>query len=207
VDDLPASTIPAAPPRWTDYVHLDDVTRAGLNPKDHDLEVVKRSIRRFGFVDSAVHDGRTDRIIAGHGRLESLQAMHAAGEPAPDGILRHEDGGWMMPVQMGWASRSDEEAAALLVVLNKATELGGWVEDELSDLLQGLRAHDDGDQLLQLSGFTIAEADALLAKLNPEPPTFDPVDDGTRLDQKKPTCCPSCGFQWRFGPRGQVEPV
>lgn len=193
-------------PRWTEYVALDDVVESELNPKDHDIGMVKASIRRFGFVDGAIHDGRTGRIIAGHGRLETLHAMHDEGESAPDGIVAREDGGWMMPVQFGWSSRSDAEAAALLVVLNKATEAGGWDPQGLHELLDGLKGLDADPELFELSGFTDAEFAKLAARLDTVP-DFDPeAGDGTRLDQREPTQCPSCGHRWRVGPRGEVQP-
>jgi DNA modification methylase len=175
-------TVPATTtaPRYTEYVALGAVARADLNPKEHDLEVVKRSIRRFGFVDGAVHDGRTDRIIAGHGRLEALQEMAAGGESAPDGIVVDADGAWLMPVQKGWSSRSDDEAASLLVVLNKATELGGWNDVELTQLLEGLAASGDED-LLGLSGFSEDDLEALRADAKKR--EYDEDEDPDRFDE------------------------
>ena len=34
----------------------------------------------------------------------------------------------------GWSSRSGTEAGAALIALNRATELGGWVDEELDHL-------------------------------------------------------------------------
>ena len=34
----------------------------------------------------------------------------------------------------GWSSRSDTEAGAALIALNRITELGGWVDEELDHL-------------------------------------------------------------------------
>ena len=33
-----------------------------------------------------------------------------------------------------WSSRSDTEAGAALIALNRTTELGGWVDEELDHL-------------------------------------------------------------------------
>ena len=75
-------------PRRIEYVPLADVIPAPRNPRAHSsLPLVRASIDRFGFVDGAVHDGRTGRIVAGHGRLEALTAMEAAGEHPPDGVI------------------------------------------------------------------------------------------------------------------------
>lgn len=154
------------PPRRIRYVPLSQVAEADLNPKDHDLDMVVGSIRRFGFVDGAVHDGRTDQIIAGHGRLAALRRMRDAGENAPEGVIPGVDGEWLMPVQEGWSSRSDAEALALLVQLNKATEAGGWNPAELEQALAALKAEDD--ELFRASGFVDAELDALRAQLAEE---------------------------------------
>ena len=43
----------------------------------------------------------------------------------------------------GWSSRSDTEAGAALIALNRATELGGWVDEELIRLLTDLANQPD----------------------------------------------------------------
>lgn len=168
-----------SPQRFVDYVPLEDVLPATRNPKGHSDEMIQRSIRRFGFVDAAVHDGRTGRIIAGHGRTEALWAIRRAGEEPPEGVIVDEDGRWLVPVQKGWSSRSDGEAEALLVVLNRATEAGGWNEGELAELLGDLRAGPDPD-LLELSGFTAADHDRMVAELAEQ--TFEAADDPEEFD-------------------------
>lgn len=156
-------TAPAAP-RRIEYVRLSDVQPAERNPRLHQsIEKVKGSIRRFGFVEGAVHDGRTDRIIAGHGRTEALAAMKAAGEPAPEGIGLAEDGEWLMPLQVGWSSATDDDAEALLVALNRLTETGGWAKEELAHLLDELR--QDTPAAFDLTGFENADVDAMLAEM------------------------------------------
>ena len=43
----------------------------------------------------------------------------------------------------GWSSRSDTEAGAALIALNRTTELGGWVDEELIRLLTDLADQPD----------------------------------------------------------------
>lgn len=179
--------------RRIDYVLLSEVQPALRNPRLHsNLEDVKQSIRTSGFVESAVHDGRTGRIIAGHGRLEALQAMEAADEDVPDGIEKR-DGRWVMPLTVGWSSRDDAEAERMVVWLNRAPETGGWDDQQLAALLTDLRATDDG---LVGSGYSSDDLDALLAELMP--PNFQPQngDGQPRLDVRNPTICPQCGFSF-----------
>lgn len=158
------TTTPAAAPRRIEYLPLSAVTPADRNPRQHlSLPKVKGSIRRFGFVEGAVHDGRTDKIIAGHGRKEALEEMHAAGEDVPEGItVDPESGEWLMPVQFGWSSINDSEAEALLVALNRLTETGGWTPD-LGQLLDDLRR--DAPEAFEVTGYESADVDAMLAEL------------------------------------------
>lgn len=173
----------AAPPRWTAYEPLRDVVPAVRNPKGHDVDRIAASIARFGFVDGAVHDGRTGRFIAGHGRLEALSAMEARGDEPPEGVVVG-DRGWEMPVQMGWSSRDDAHAEALLIMLNRGVELGGWIDADLVPMLDDLRL-GDSPELLELSGFDPGQLDAMIADLaaaadrDAEVPAYDPdaLDD------------------------------
>ena len=43
----------------------------------------------------------------------------------------------------GWSSRADTEAGAALIALNRTTELGGWVDEELIRLLTDLADQPD----------------------------------------------------------------
>ena len=171
---------PVRLPRQIRYVALADVTDAEDNPRAHEsLDVVKRSIRRFGFVDGAVHDGRTDRIIAGHGRKQALVEMREAGEDVPEGVLVLDDGQWSMPVQVGWSSATDEEAQILLVNLNRLVETGGWVQGGLNAMLVELRSTVPLAEF-ELTGWTSPQLDEMLAEAaNQE---YEALEDPADLD-------------------------
>jgi len=144
--------------RSVTYMALDEITVAPRNPKGHDLAAIGRSVSRFGFTEPIVLDERTGRLVAGHGRLEHLRALEAEGATPPDGVTLTTTG-WTVPVIRGWASNSDEEAEAYLVASNRLTELGGWDDAALADLLSGM-----GDILRETAGFTDADLDLLLAE-------------------------------------------
>lgn len=131
-------------PRRVEYLPLDEVAPDSRNPKNHDTELIDASIGRFGMLDLIVRDGRTGKIISGHGRHKVLSAMSAKGETPPEGIRTDDEGRWLIPVVTGWSSRTDTEAAAALIAMNKTTELGGWVDDELLSLLDDLEEAGEG---------------------------------------------------------------
>lgn len=144
--------------RKTEYVPLSGLTPDPRNPKSHSLEVIDASVGRFGVIDQIAVDGRTGYIISGHGRTKTLAAMKERGESPPEGVQVSDDGEWLVPVTTGWSSRTDSEAAAALIALNRTTELGGWVDEDLLGLLDDLADMEDG---LDGVGFTPSEIETL----------------------------------------------
>lgn len=155
-----------AAPRRTEYIPLDHLMADPSNPKAHDLAVIDASVGRFGVIDQIVRDDRTGYIISGHGRHETLRRMRDRGDNPPEGIRVDAGGHWLAPVIVGWASRTDSEARAALIALNRTTELGGWVDDALLDMLDGLI--EEGDHGLEGVGFDDDSIDALRERLAAE---------------------------------------
>jgi len=120
---------------------IDGIEGAERNPKKHSAEL-GTAIDRFGFADGVILDERTGRLVAGHGRTARLITMQTEGQDAPDGIEVNQDGAWLLPVQRGWSSRSDQEAEAFLVAHNRLTEQGGWDEAELLEILDQFEGDD-----------------------------------------------------------------
>lgn len=141
-------------PRRTEYIPLDHLQADPANPKAHDGDAIDASIGRFGLIDQIVRDDRTGYIISGHGRDETLRRMRDRGDNPPEGVRVDAGGHWLIPVVVGWASRTDAEARAALIALNQTTILGGWVDDSLLELLDNLGdftgvgfSEDDTDDL------------------------------------------------------------
>lgn len=147
--------------RRIDYVRLDEIREAEINPKEHDRSSIAASIDRFGFVTPGLRDERTGRLIAGHGRTMVLRDKQAAGEAPPDGVRVDESGEWLVPVIVGWSSRNEAEAAAYLIIDNHHPTLGGWDNAGLADLLRTIEEADA--DLLDVVGVDLADLDALLA--------------------------------------------
>lgn len=180
---------PQTAARRLTFEAIDGLVPALKNPKRHDLDALGASVGRFGFLEPVVVDDRTGRLVAGHGRVEELQRMHARGAPPPSGIdVDEKTGAWSVPVVRGWASRTDAEADAYLVASNRTTELGGWDAGALSELLSGLAETDD----LLGSGYDDSSLADLLESLTP--------DDPEAGDPRRPTDAPTLADRFLVPP-------
>lgn len=147
------------PPRWLEYLPLSELKRAPRNPKGHAQQIISESMTVHGYVEAITIDERTGRLVAGHGRLDELEARRAAEGDPPDGIMVEGDE-WLVPVQRGWRSTSDAQAENYLLVSNQGTIAGGWIDEELRQMIGDLAEAGE----LAGSGFTDEEVAALLAE-------------------------------------------
>lgn len=155
--------------RTIKHVPLASLQGDPKNPKAHALQTIGESIGRFGYLEPIVVDERTGYIVSGHGRTNALRFAEERGDLPPEGVLIDGDNHWLVPVVTGWSSRSDAEARAALIALNRTTEQGGWQDETLLALLEELALMDDG--LLGV-GFDEDEIQELRDKL-------DAIDEGT----------------------------
>lgn len=126
-----------------EYVALGELQRAVRNPKLHRHDVIEDSVKRHGFIQPPLIDESTGRLVAGHGRIETLHNMQVshAGNPAyePPGFVKvREDGEWLVPVLRGIAFESEREAEEFLLADNRSSEIGGWDDSVLSASLQSV---------------------------------------------------------------------
>jgi len=126
------------------YFRIDEIIGADLNPKDHDIGVVIHSIKRFGFTSPLIRNESNEQLVAGHGRLEALIKMYKAEYSLPKGILKDEDGMWLVPVITGLNFENEEEALTYLIADNKLTEMGGWDQQTLLSILDSIKDDLDG---------------------------------------------------------------
>jgi len=173
--------------RTIEYMPLAElVTRLHpQNPKSHDIGAIIESYKVHGYVASGVIDSRTGLFLAGHGRTIALNMMQKQGMDAPDGIRNGGDD-WLVPVQVGYESKSDVQAKSYIVADNKLTIAGGWNEPALAELLQEVAG--SVDMALSSTGFSGDELDDLLRDLGmAEEPPEDPgaqVDRAEELNKK-----------------------
>lgn len=141
--------------------HMEPWSR---NPKLHDKETTKASIRRFGFTAPVLLDEDTGKIIAGHGRTEALAEIKAEGAPPPRRVKVDDKGNWCVLTVRGLSFDSEAEAEAYLIADNRIGELGGWDDEMLKPMLEELRQNSEAG--LQGVGYKDKDVDALIREQN-----------------------------------------
>ena len=156
-----------------EYVALSEIVGADVNPKDHDIGQIYQSMKRFGFTSPIMMNEKTGKLLAGHGRLETLAMFKKGGDTPPERIrVREEDGEWLVPVLRGINFDSDVEAQAYLLADNRLTELGGWHTDELVMSLQGI-LQEGGD--LEGVGWDLDDVEDLITDSERERFEVEPI--------------------------------
>ena len=100
--------------------------------------------------------------------------------------------GWK-EIAVTWVDVDEATAARIVVVDNRSSDLAGWDEALLTELLGEL----DG---LEGTGFDRPDLDRLLESLAP-PEGFPDPESGMETDY----CCPSCGYEWSGLPRPRAD--
>jgi hypothetical protein len=113
------------PDVYVQMVPLSHLEKWPRNPKLHDLDGIKASIAKFGFTQPIVIDERSHKMVAGHGRLEALSQLKAAGAKLPARVQAQGDE-WLVPVLRGIKFESEKDAEEYLLADNRLTETGGW---------------------------------------------------------------------------------
>lgn len=142
------------------YMDVAKLVPARRNPKRHAESDIQASLNRFGYAEPIMLDERTERLVAGHGRVEALVDLLEMGNEPPAGVkvVRNT---WKVPVVRGWASKDDEEADAYLIASNHLTSVGGWESSDLAQMLDEIR----GSSGLNGLGFTTNDVEQLLIQV------------------------------------------
>ncbi len=173
-----------------EYMPLSALEKWPRNPKLHDLDGIKGSIRRFGFTVPVVIDEGTRRLIAGHGRQDALSSMKEAGEVPPKNIIR-KDSDWLVPVVRGNEFESEAEAERYLIADNRFVELGGWDPALLSTMLGDF----DGPDLRSV-GFDEQELARITAAAEGEGEVPKKIVSFAAKNANTTHKCPNCGHRW-----------
>jgi hypothetical protein len=178
-----------------EYIPLQKLVKYPRNPKDHDLGAIQNAIASpVGFAFAVTVDTTTGYVVAGHGRIDSLMQMYNDNPHTPPKRIEVNDNGdWLIPVNK-IALQDETELQQLIIMDNKISELGGWDEPMLVDVLRELA--DVGDGVLDVTGFDGDDLDSLLKQLEP-PIDFQSYDENIEYDY----CCPKCKHVWSGKPK------
>ena len=110
----------------------------------HQLRQIAESIRLFGFTNPILVDS-TDRIIAGHGRVEAAKILGLSQVPT----IRLEN-------------LNEDQIRAYIIADNKLAENAGWDKSILAIELQHLMTLDCTDFDVTITGFEVPEIDIIL---------------------------------------------
>lgn len=108
------------------------------NPRTHDLDTIRASLRYHGQYRTVVARSETRHVLAGNGTWEAARAE-----------------GWT-DIRVEWVSCSDTDAAKIVAVDNRSNDLAGYDEIALADLLRSVPD-------LTGTGFDAGAFDRLLA--------------------------------------------
>ena len=130
------------PHRIDDAVPLDQLEAHPANANRGDVGAIHSSIDALGFYGVVIAQAKTNRILAGHHRIE------AARQSGIDAV----------PVM--FLDVDDAQALAILVGDNRHARLGTWDEDALIATLQTIAS--DAADLMPVTGFDGDDLDALI---------------------------------------------
>ena len=166
-------------PERLESMAVADLRPHDRNPRTHSkkqVEQIAESIRRFGFTNPVLVD-KGGQVIAGHGRIEAAKLLGMARVP----VLRLEH-------------MTEAEKRAYIIADNRLAELAGWDNDLLALELAAV-AELDGEFDLALTGFDVAEIEALLTGLEVgEQREEEPV----QIDEQAPVVS-RVGDMWLLG--------
>jgi len=143
-----------------EYMPITEITKWPGNPKKHNIPAIKAQIRK-GYHEAMVVDTRSGKLVAGHGRLETLIDMMEKGEAVPENIEVSDEGVWMAPFQLT-AFKSDKDAEAFVIAANRISEIGGWDDEALNKMLQQFQGEDE--DLIASLGYSSSALDKILAE-------------------------------------------
>ena len=143
-----------------EFVRINKLHPHAKNPRhnDHAVTAIANSIKRFGFTSPIVAN-KDHTILAGHTRWKAAKQIG------------------LETVPVVYVDLSPVDAELLMIADNKLGEKADWNNDQLSDLLTGLR--EKGEDL-EILGFEDDELDDLLADLDND---SDPFETGEATDQ------------------------
>lgn len=163
------------------YLNISALNPWAKNARTHSKKQLRQladSIGEFGFTNPVLIDDG-DTILAGHGRVEAAKLLNMDRVPC-----------------VRLSSMSDAQKRAYVIADNKLALNAGWDEELLAEELKALTEGDLGFDA-EITGFSIAEMDGLIAGNAPEEPG-NPDDDVWDEADRIPSRC-ALGDLWQLG--------
>lgn len=160
------------------------------NPKTHDVPKIRASFARFGYTIPVTVDEKSDVLVTGHGRLQSLDQMRTEGQPPPRGIPIDASGAWLVPVLRGISFASEKDRDDYVIADNRLSEIGGWDEAKLRTLLGKSNGALNNPESL---GYSPGEMRRLMSKFS------NPINEPSTAEAS-PATRTQPGDVWFMGP-------
>ena len=172
-------------------VSIDNLEADPQNARRGDIPAIRRSLNVFG---------QRKPIVVKRTGVDA--------DGMPTGIVIAGNHTFMAARELGWSHVAavfvDDDAStakAYALADNRTGELATWNDEQLAETLRELST----EAVIDMSA--LGWTDTELSKLIDDQFEPDDLGEAARLDQRQPNLCPSCGFEWRVGPGGEVEPV
>ena len=158
-------------------VPVSDLVEHPDNPRRGDTSVIADSIAHNGFYGAVIAQRATSRVLAGNHRLRAAVS----------------EGLETLPVI--WVDVDNEAASRILLADNRTSDLAGFDNSDLAELLEQLTG---SDAHLAGTGYTQADLDMLLEDLAGDDPPDNLGDTDEIPDPPPPKTVP--GDIWLLGP-------
>lgn len=162
------------------YVPVSQLKPFAHNARTHNNRQIKsiaNSIRLFGWINPVIID-RSNRIIAGHGRVEAAKALEIEEVPT---------------IQI--ENLTEDQIRAYVIGDNKLASNAGWDKEILAIELQHLMTLDGLDFDITVTGFEVPEIDLIIEEANSPPGKEDWIPE---IDPEKPAVSQP-GDLWQLG--------
>lgn len=165
-------------PQSIKSLHLNEA-----NPRAHSQAQIKalaRSIREFGFTAPVLVD-ETNRVLAGHGRLEAARLLGLECVPT-----------------LTITGLSEAKKLAYAIADNRIAELAGWDRALLAAEVEAI-LELDAEVDLTITGFATAEIDLLIQGDEENPARSEDADDTVALPEPSDRAVTRLGDLWSLG--------
>jgi len=126
------------------YVDIDKLKKWKKNPRIHNMEILKTSIKKYDMRKPIEVNKNNFEIECGHGRIKALKNMKKNNEKPPKYIIE-KNGKWFVPVIM---HDDDEETQKKYAIMdNRTNEFSGWEKNMLNEIVTDAFKNDYLDDI------------------------------------------------------------